>query len=71
MLKIRYLTISRNAVGGKFDFAFDFVRFAEQKTIGKALERMMLNGKLLRICRGTFFYPKIDEVLGLGVLFPT
>lgn len=56
---------------GKFYFTADFVRYAEQKTIGKALERMTQNGKLLRVCRGMYYYPKIDKVLRLGVLYPT
>ena len=56
---------------GKLVFSSDFVRFGEQKSIGKALERMTDEGTLLRISRGVYYYPKIDKKLGLGVLYPT
>ena len=56
---------------GKLVFPSDFVRFGEQKSINKALERMTDEGTLLRISRGVYYYPKIDKKLGLGVLYPT
>lgn len=56
---------------GKLVFSSDFVRFGEQKSISKALERMTDEGTLLRISRGVYYYPKIDKKLGLGVLYPT
>ena len=56
---------------GKLVFSSDFVRFGEQKSISKALERMTDEGALLRISRGVYYYPKIDKKLGLGVLYPT
>ena len=56
---------------GKLVFSSDFVRFGEQKSISKALERMTDEGTLLRISRGVYYYPKIDKKLGLGILYPT
>lgn len=56
---------------GRLLFAGDFVRLGEQKTINKALERLTKEGVILRISRGIYCYPKIDKVLGLGVLYPT
>ena len=56
---------------GGLRFAGDFVRLGEQKTINKALERLTNEGVILRISRGIYCYPKIDKVLGLGVLYPT
>lgn len=56
---------------GTFCYAADLIRYGEQKAIAKALERMTHSGKLLRICRGMYYYPRIDKVLGLGVLYPT
>jgi len=56
---------------GNLLFASDFVRYGEQKSISKALERMMKDGTILRISHGIYYYPKIDKVLGLGVLYPT
>jgi len=56
---------------GNMLFASDFVQLGEQKTISKALERLTNDGTILRISRGIYCYPKIDKVLGLGVLYPT
>lgn len=52
-------------------FSSDFVRFGEQKTVNKILERLAKEGVLIRISRGFYYYPKIDKKLGLGVLYPT
>lgn len=56
---------------GNLFSASDFVRYGEQKTVNKALERMMKDGIILRISHGLYYYPKIDKVLGLGILYPT
>ena len=56
---------------GNLLFASDFVQLGEQKTISKTLERLTNKGTILRISRGIYCYPKIDKVLGLGVLYPT
>jgi len=56
---------------GNFLFASDFTSFGEQKTINKALERLAKDDAILRISHGVYYYPKIDKVLGLGVLYPT
>ena len=56
---------------GNLLFASDFVYYGEQKSISKALERMMKDGTILRISHGIYYYPKIDKVLGLDVLYPT
>ena len=55
---------------GTFMFAADFVRYGEQKSINKALERMRNDGIIILISRGMYYYPHIDRLLGLGVLFP-
>ena len=56
---------------GNFTFACDFTSLGEQKTINKALERLAKENTIIRISRGVYYYPKIDKVLGLGVLYPT
>lgn len=56
---------------GNFVFASDFTSLGEQKTINKVLERLAKDGTIIRISRGVYYYPKIDKVLGLGVLYPT
>ena len=56
---------------GKFLFANDFTSLGEKETINKALERLAKEDVVIRICRGVYYYPKIDKVLGLSVLYPT
>jgi hypothetical protein len=56
---------------GNFVFASDFTSLGEQKSINKALERLAKDEIIVRISRGVYYYPKIDKVLGLGVLYPT
>ena len=56
---------------GNLLFASDFIRYGEPKSVNKALERMMKEGSIMRISHGIYYYPKIDKVLGLGVLYPT
>lgn len=56
---------------GRLLFASDFICYGEMKSVNKALERMMKEGTILRISHGIYYYPKIDKVLGLGVLYPT
>ena len=49
----------------------DFTSMGEPKSILKALERMTNAGKIVRVARGIYCYPKIDKVMGLGVIYPT
>ena len=49
----------------------DFSKYAEPKSVLKALERMAASGKIIRVARGIYCYPKIEKVLGLGILYPT
>jgi predicted transcriptional regulator of viral defense system len=49
---------------GKLIFSLDFVRFGEQKTVNKVLERMAKEGTILRISRGIYFVtPDFNEAL--------
>ena len=56
---------------GNLFFSSDFIVYGEQKSIGKALDRLTEKKFLIRISRGIFYYPKKDKVLGLEVLYPT
>ncbi|WP_455663745.1 DUF6088 family protein [Phocaeicola sp.] len=56
---------------GTIFFASDFATIGEMKAVHKALERLTNNGKIIRLARGIYCYPKIDKVLGLGVLYPS
>lgn len=49
----------------------DFVSYGDSKAVQKALERLTAGGKLIRVARGIYCYPKIDKALGLGVIYPT
>lgn len=56
---------------GYIFFPNDFIDLGEPKTIGKALERLTEKEQILRLARGIYCYPKQDEVMGLGVLYPS
>lgn len=56
---------------GNFLFASDFLEFGEQKSVSKALERLMKEEMIIRISRGVYYYPRKDKALGLGLLYPT
>lgn len=49
----------------------DFASYGEPKSVSKALERLVSSGKLIRLYRGLYLYPKTDKELGLGILYPT
>lgn len=48
----------------------DFTNFGEPKSVLKALERMANTEVIIRVTRGIYCYPKIDKILGLGVVYP-
>ncbi len=49
----------------------DYAGYGNSKAVQKAFERLTASGQLIRVARGIYCYPKIDKVLGLGVLYPT
>lgn len=49
----------------------DYAGYGDSKAVQKAFERLTENEKLIRVARGVYCYPKIDKVLGLGILYPT
>lgn len=56
---------------GSIFFPSDFTSYGEVKAVGKSLERLTTKGEIVRLARGIYTYPKIDSVLGLGVLMPS
>lgn len=56
---------------GKIVFPQDFASYGTPNAVHKAFGRLVASGKLLRVAQGIYCYPKIDKVLGLGVLYPT
>lgn len=49
----------------------EFASYGDSKAVQKAFERLTATGKLIRVARGIYCYPKIDKALGLGILYPT
>jgi hypothetical protein len=62
--------IKRKGRGSIF-FPSDFTSCGNVKVVGKSLERLTTKGNIVRLARGIYTYPKIDTVLGLGVLMPS
>lgn len=56
---------------GAFIFSSDFVDIATPENVTKVLQRMMKAGKIIRVCQGVYYYPRIDTKYGLGVIKPT
>lgn len=56
---------------GIFIFSSDFVDIATPENVTKVLQRMMKAGKIIRVCQGVYYYPRIDTKYGLGVIKPT
>lgn len=56
---------------GVFIFSSDFVDIATPENVTKVLQRMMKAGKIIHVCQGVYYYPRIDTKYGLGVIKPT
>lgn len=56
---------------GKIIFPQDFAAYGTSNAVQKAFGRLVSSGKLIRVSQGIYCYPKIDKVLGLGILHPT
>ena len=56
---------------GSIVFPSSFVSLGESKSVLKALERLAAKGVLIRVARGIYCYPKEDNILGLGVVYPS
>jgi hypothetical protein len=56
---------------GKIIFSNDFSAFGTNIAVRQTLSRLCKSGLILRLGEGIYLYPKIDKVLGLGVLYPS
>ena len=56
---------------GKIFFPDDFVGMGTSDTIRQTLQRLTKNGVIIRVAQGIYCYPKIEEKLGLGVIYPS
>ena len=67
----KILSIINRKKHGAILFASDFASVGERKAINKALERIALSGKIIRIARGIYCKPKVDAEFGFGILYPS
>lgn len=67
----KILSIINRKKHGTILFASDFADTGERKAINKALERIALSGKIIRIARGIYCKPKVDTEFGFGILYPS
>lgn len=56
---------------GKVFYTDQFARFGTPTRVQKAMEQLVAKGKLIRVARGIYCYPKIDKVYGLGAIPPS
>ncbi len=56
---------------GKIFFADDFVSMGSAENIRQTLLRCAKSNKIVRVAKGIYYYPQIDDKLGLGVLMPS
>lgn len=56
---------------GAILFASDFADMGERKAINKALERITVSGKIIRLARGIYCKPKVDTEFGFGIMYPS
>jgi hypothetical protein len=56
---------------GSVFFVNDFLAYGTRSAVNKALERMVLQGTILRAARGIYCYPKLEKVYGLGAIPPS
>ena len=52
-------------------FPDKFASYSSSDNIRKALEMLKAKGLIINVARGIYCYPKIDKVLGLGVMLPS
>ena len=65
-----YNSLKRRKNGTIF-FASNFSCLGTGQAVNKALERLANSDKILRLSKGIYCKPKIDTVLGLGMLYPS
>ena len=48
-----------------------FAHYGTTRAVQKAIERLAIDGTVIRVARGIYCYPKIDTELGLGIIYPS
>ena len=67
----RIESLIRKRGRGNFIFAQQFASFASQDAATKTLQRLMASSVIIRISQGVYYYPKVDDKYGLGIIYPT
>jgi len=63
-VEIQVLSKIGKARRGSLFFTENFLSLGTAKTVGKALERLTIQGELLRVATGIYVRPEIDPVIG-------
>ena len=56
---------------GRIFFADDFVSMGSAENIRQTLLRCAKSDKIVRVAKGIYCYPQIDDKLGLGIIMPS
>lgn len=56
---------------GSIVFQSDYADYGAPAAVKTAFHRLCLEGTLLRLAKGIYYYPKIDTELGLGMIYPS
>lgn len=56
---------------GNIFFADDFVSMGSAENIRQTLLRCAKSDKIIRVAKGIYCYPQVDDKLGLGILYPS
>jgi hypothetical protein len=67
----KILMILKKCGRGKVFFKQDLSRVSNPKRIQKALEQLVAAGKIIRVARGIYCYPKIDKLFNTGAELPS
>ena len=68
----KIMSVVKEKGDGTIVFPADFSFFGQTPSVNKALERLVKNNVLIRLARGIYYYPKMDNSgLNLGILYPT
>ena len=55
---------------GSIFFATNFLRYGSLPSVNKALSELTKSGLIVRLATGIYYKPEIDNVFGLGIIYP-
>jgi len=67
----KILNIMKKCGRGKVFLKQNFVHLSNPKRVQKALEQLTEKGLIIRVARGVYCYPKIDNFLNTGAMMPS